>query len=160
MESSGHDGRGELIQMERSFSYIRLVALGAAVLLFGVALFQTALAAGVPWGSAAYGGGAAGADGVLPIGLRISSAMATVVLTLAALVILIRGGVMRVGVRSDRLARWSAWGIVGFLVLNTLGNLSSSSTVERWVLGGITLVLVILCGVVALRGPGPRRGLA
>jgi len=151
------------MHMERSssyISYIRLVALGAALLLMGIALFQAALAVGVPWGSAAYGGGAAGADGVLPIGLRISSAVATVLLTLAALVILIRGGVMRVGVRSHRLARWSAWGIVGFLVLNTLGNLSSSSTVERWVLGGITLVLVILCGVVALRGPGSRRAVA
>jgi len=148
------------MHMERSSSYIRVVALGAALLLMGVALFQAALAVGVPWGSAAYGGGAAGADGVLPVGLRISSAVAAVVLTIAALVILIRGGVMRVGVRSDRLARWSAWGIVGFLVLNTLANLSSSNAVERWVLGGITLVLLILCGVVALRGPGPRRGLA
>ena len=143
------------MHMERSSSYIRLVALGAAFLLMGVALFQAALAIGVPWGSAAYGGAAAGADGVLPIGLRISSAVATVILTLAALVILIRGGVVRVGVRSDRLVRWSAWGIVGFLILNTLGNLSSSNPVERWVLGGITLVLVFLCGVVALRGPGP-----
>jgi hypothetical protein len=138
--------------MERSFSYIRLVALGAALLLIGVALFQAGLALGAPWGSAAYGGGAAGADGVLPTGLRISSAVAAVVLTLFALVILIRGGVMRVGVRTYRLARWTAWGIVGFLALNALGNLSSSSAVERWVLGGITLLLVILCAVVALRG--------
>ncbi|HVD31406.1 MAG TPA: hypothetical protein VNE19_06810, partial [Methylomirabilota bacterium] len=60
----------------------------------------------------------------------------------------------------DRLTRWSAWGIVGFLILNTLANLSSSNAVERWVLGGITLVLVILCGVVALRGPDSRRAVA
>jgi hypothetical protein len=140
------------MHMERSFPSIRLVALGAALLLIGVALFQAGLALGAPWGSAAYGGGAAGADGVLPAGYRISSAIATVVLTSAALIILIRGGVMSVGVRSYRLARWAAWGIVGFLALNTLGNLASSSTVERWVLGGITLLLVILCAVVALRG--------
>jgi hypothetical protein len=61
-----------------------------------------------------------------------------------------------VGALNGRLVRWAPWGIVGFLVLNTLGNLSSSSPVERWGLGGITLVLVVLCTVVALRGPALR----
>jgi hypothetical protein len=75
-----------------------------------------------------------------------------VVLTLAAGIILIRGGVIRTRAISGRLVRWAAWGIVGFLVLNTLANLSSSSSVERWGLGGITLVLVILCAVVARGG--------
>src|SRR2546430_11837907 len=67
-------------QMQRSvstsFSYVRLATLAAGLLLVGVALFQTGLALGVPWGSAAYGGGGAGTDGVLPTGLRISSAVA------------------------------------------------------------------------------------
>lgn len=134
---------------------VRIAALAAAVLLVLVALFQAALAFGLPWGGAAYGGGAAGADGVLPTGLRISSAVAAVVLTLAAWVVLRRGGVLTAGRPSDRIVRWLTWAIVGFLALNTLGNLSSSSTVERWGLGAITLVLVILCGFVALAGPHP-----
>ena len=149
----GPKGRRKLTQMQRSvstsFSYVRLASLAAGFLLVGVALFQTGLALGVPWGSAAYGGGAAGTDGVLPTGLRISSAVAAAVLILAAWILLVRGGVMLNG----GLVRWAPWGIVGFLVLNTLGNLSSSSPVERWGLGGITLVLVILCAVVALHGP-------
>jgi hypothetical protein len=138
-------------------SYVPFVALGAALLLTGVALFQAALALGVPWGSAAYGGGAASADGVLPTNLRLSSAVATVVLTLAAWLILVRGGVLPVGAISERLVRWAVWAVVGFLVLNTLANMSSSNPVERWGLGGVTVVLVILCTLVALRGPARRR---
>ena len=148
------------MQMRRSvstsFSYVRLASVAAGFLLVGVALFQLGLALGVPWGSAVYGGGAAGVDGVLPTGLRMSSAVATAVLTLAAWIVLVRGGVMPVGALNGQLVRWAPWGIVGFLVLNTLGNLSSSSPVERWGLGGITLVLVVLCTVVALRGPALR----
>lgn len=83
---------------------VRIAALAAAVLLVLVALFQAALAFGLPWGGAAYGGGAAGADGVLPTGLRISSAVAAVVLTLAAWVVLRRGGVLTAGRPSDRIA--------------------------------------------------------
>src|SRR4051794_16738071 len=41
--------------------------------LVGIATFQAALAAGAPWGEAAYGGANAG---VLPAGQRISSVVA------------------------------------------------------------------------------------
>jgi hypothetical protein len=44
----------------------KLVGLFAALLLAANALFQLALAAGVPWGDAAYGGKVAQDDATLP----------------------------------------------------------------------------------------------
>ncbi|MGL5817971.1 MAG: hypothetical protein ACRCYR_10435 [Phycicoccus sp.] len=52
--------------------------------LAGLAAFQAALAAGAPWGVAAYGGAH---DGVLPDHLRMTSAVATGVWGAAALVV-------------------------------------------------------------------------
>ena len=53
----------------------------AAVLLSGMAGFQIALAAGAPWGAAAWGGAS---PGVLPRGLRVSSAGSGLVYVLLA----------------------------------------------------------------------------
>jgi hypothetical protein len=130
-----------------------IAAVAAAVLLVGISVFQVLLALGAPWGSAAYGGGAAGPDGVLPSGLRVASAVAAVILGVAAWVILVRADLVPRRSLSPRLLHWAAWTIVAFMVLNTLSNLSSSSTMERWVLGGTTVVLVFLCGYVAFRAP-------
>jgi hypothetical protein len=137
----------------RSPSIARIAAVAAAVLLVGISVFQVLLALGAPWGSAAYGGGAAGPDGVLPSGLRVASAVAAVILGIAAWVILARADLVRRGPLSARILRWATWVIVASMVLNTLSNVSSSSPVERWVLGGTTVVLVFLCGYVASRAP-------
>jgi hypothetical protein len=135
---------------------VQIAAAAAAVLLVVISVFQVLLALGVPWGAAAYGGGSAGPDGVLPSGLRVASAVAAVILGVAAWVILVRADLVRRGPLSARLLRWATWVIVAFMILNTLSNLSSSSPVERWVLGGTTVVLVFLCGYVALRAPAQR----
>jgi formate hydrogenlyase subunit 4 len=45
---------------------------------------------------------------------------------------------------------WVTWGIVAFLALNTLGNLSATHPVERWVMGSMTLVLAGLALFIAL----------
>jgi hypothetical protein len=73
------------------------------------------------------------------------------ILAAAAWVMLVRADLVRRGPVSPRLLRWAAWIIAAFMVLNTLSNLSSSSPVERWALGGTTVVLVFLCGYVAFR---------
>ncbi len=138
---------------QRGARSVRIAAVAAAVLLGGISVFQVLLALGGPWGSAAYGGGAAGPDGVLPSGLRVASAVAAVILCVAAWVILSRADLVPRGPLSPRLLHWGARLIAAFMVLNTLSNLSSSSPVERWVLGGITFVLVFLCGYVAFRAP-------
>jgi hypothetical protein len=141
------------LSARRAARSVQIAALAAAALLGVISVFQVLLALGAPWGSAAYGGGAAGPDGVLPSGLRVASAVAAVILGVAAWLLLARADLVRRGPLSPRLLRWATWVIAAFMVLNTLSNLSSSSPVERWVLGGTTVVLVFLCGYVASRAP-------
>ncbi|HSR24564.1 MAG TPA: hypothetical protein VLW53_13495 [Candidatus Eisenbacteria bacterium] len=54
----------------------RTWGLAFAVWACGLAAFQLALALGAPWGEAAWGGQT---EGVLPAGLRVGSAVSTVV---------------------------------------------------------------------------------
>ena len=44
----------------------------------------------------------------------------------------------------------ACWVIVGYMVLNTLGNLKSKSRLERTIFAAMTAMLAILCGYVAL----------
>ena len=76
----------------RGLQSVRIAAVAAAVLLGVISVFQVLLALGVPWGSAVYGGGSAGPDGVLPSGLRVASTVAAVILAVAAWVVLVRAG--------------------------------------------------------------------
>ena len=131
---------------------VETVAMLAAVLFGALALFQVALALGAPWGAFAYGGRAIQEDGTLPITYRLASAVAAVVLVLFAIVILTRAGV--IGTAGDStLVSVLSWVIVAFLVLNTLSNVSGKHWIERFVFGGITVVLAVLCAIVAVAGP-------
>ena len=124
-------------------------AVVAAALLFGVAAFQLALASGVPWGRHAYGGRIALDDGGLPTPYRVMSAAAVVVLAAAAWMVLARAGVVTADSWPQGVLRWGPWVLAAYLALNTLGNLSSPSPVERWGLGALTLVAGVLVAVVA-----------
>ncbi len=130
----------------------RKAAMVAAALLLAVAVFQLALAAGVPWGSAAYGGQEAAADGSLPSGLRVASAFTVVFMGLAVWIVLARGGVVEIGRLNRRLVVGATWALVAMMLLNTLANATSTSDVERWLMGSVTATLAALCTVVALRG--------
>ena len=131
---------------------VETVAMLAAVLFGALALFQVALALGAPWGAFAYGGRAIQEDGTLPITYRLASGVAAVVLVLFAIVILTRAGV--IGTAGDStLVSVLSWVIVAFLVLNTLSNVSGKHWIERFVFGGITVVLAVLCAIVAVAGP-------
>ncbi len=131
------------------------VALIAAALLLGVAGFQVGLAAGAPWGDASYGGRAATEDGRLPVPMRVMSAVAVVILVLAAWTVLAQGGVLSSGPVSDGALQNVTWGIAAYLALNTLGNLTSKSRTERVVMGSVSLILVVLTALVAWQGTGP-----
>jgi len=131
------------------------VALAAAALLLGVAGFQTGLAAGAPWGAASYGGRAATDDGRLPAPMRAMSAVAVVILVLAAWTVLAQGGVLSSGPVSDGALRNVTFGIAAYLALNTLGNVTSKSRTERVVMGSISVILVVLTTLVAWQGDGP-----
>jgi hypothetical protein len=129
-----------------------VVAVIAAVLLGALALFQAALALGLPAGRVVFGGRVAGPDGRLPGPWRLASAVAVVVLAGFAWVILARAGVIATGLDDTVLAVLS-WMVVAYLAINTAGNALAKEPVERYLFGGVSGVLVVLCAIVAASGP-------
>ena len=124
---------------------VEAAALGAGTILLGFAGLQIALAAGAPLGEHVWGGTQ---HRVLPTGMRVASGGAAVALTAAASVVARRAGLV------GRPAGWlspATWGIAGYLALNTVGNLASSSGVERWAYGPATAIASALTAFVALR---------
>ena len=126
----------------------------------GLAIFQLLLAAGGPFGEAAWGGTT---EGQLSTGLRIGSAISVAVYAVAAALILRRAG-FQVRWVSHAAARIGSWVPVVLLTLGALANFLSQSPWERFLLGPCTLVLAGLCLVVARgaedavgsRSQGPR----
>jgi hypothetical protein len=126
---------------------IRVAAIGAGGILLGFSGLQVALAAGAPLGGHVWGGTQ---ERVLPPGMRAVAGAAAIALTAAAATVARRAGLI------DRPARWlspATWAISGYLALNTVGNLASSSGVERWAFGPATAVAACLTAVVARRYP-------
>lgn len=124
-------------------------AVGAAGVCAAFAGVQVALAAGAPLGEHVWGGTQ---DRVLPTGMRIAAAGSAAALTAMATVVLRRAGVV------GHPARWlgpATWTIAGFLTVNTVGNLASTSSVERFVFAPATAVAAGLTAMVAHR---TRRG--
>ena len=120
------------------------VAWIGAVLLLGVAVLQTALALGAPYGGVSWGGRR---KGKLPWHLRIASAIAVPLLVGFAYVILARAGVFGVSE-----ARVPAFVVAAVLTLNAVGNFASRSFVERWVLGPLAIVVAVCAWLVAIWG--------
>lgn len=131
---------------------VEAVAIVAGILFVGLAMFHVALALGLPAGHLAYGGRFAKPDNTLPTAWRILSAAAVVILGVFAWVILARAGVIATSIDSKYLTVWS-WMVVAYLAINTAANFASQSKVERFGLGGVSLVLVVLCSIVAAAGP-------
>jgi NADH:ubiquinone oxidoreductase subunit K len=121
------------------------LALVAAGLFSGVALFQIALALGAPLGAAAWGG----AETVLSPERRVSSGVAALILILSALIVCGRAGMMKRTRGWMRLFRVGVWVIAVQMALNTLANLASSSPWERYMMSVLTLTLCALCVRVA-----------
>ena len=122
-------------------------AVAAAVLFLGMAAFQLALALGAPFGAHVLGGRNAG---TLPSRLRAISAIAAAILVSAAFIVLARATVIGWPADTAGLVAAACWVIAGYMALNTLGNLRSTSRIERSVFATMTAVLAILCGYVAL----------
>ncbi len=120
-------------------------AIIAAILLGIIAVFQIALAAGVPWGSASWGGRH---PGKLPTGYRIGSAVAGLFFYPAvAAFILSSAGVL--GDDASNGGVGGLWVLTGLFGLSTVINLISPSKVERiWAPGA--LVLTVCCAVLAI----------
>jgi hypothetical protein len=106
----------------------------AAILLSGMAAFQIALAAGAPWGAAAWGGAN---QGVLPRGLRVSSAGSALVYVLLAFAA--RSTLMPAQLRRRLLTVAS-----GGMVVGTVMNLASKSNLERTLWAPVAAALAVV----------------
>ncbi len=151
----GANGEGTVMTAtsgERS-RFVSGVAVTAAALLIGVAVFQAAVALGAPLGDYVWGGFT---EGELSPIFRIASAFAAVSLVWMALVVLARAGISVpiTPVPTQRLKTFT-WVIAGFMVLNTIGNLASQSSSEQLLMAPITVLLAVLIAVVAARGTTP-----
>ncbi len=111
-----------------------VLALG---LLTGAAVFQGALALGVPWGHMAYGGRIARPDGTLPVRYRVASTLTLVFLGAAAWSVLAK-------------LEPALWIFAAIFALNTIANLSGRHPVERWGMSALTLGLSACCATFAL----------
>jgi len=121
------------------------VGVFAGGLIGVVVIFQLALAAGAPWGAAAYGGRAVQHDGRLPPRYRVASVCTALVLTGALWLVLAAGAVIDPAPLSESVLGVGAWILAGLFALNTVGNLAGRHPAERWGAGGVTAVLTLLC---------------
>jgi hypothetical protein len=131
---------------------VELAAVAAAVLMGGIAVFQMALAAGLPLGEATMGGRAATIDGVLQPPYRAIALGSAVVLVLAAWIVLGRAGTVPIFLGGQALA-WATWAVAGFMALNTVTNLSGRHPLERRGMASVTIVAAFLVGYVAYASP-------
>lgn len=105
----------------------------AAALLVVVAGFQGCLAAGAPWGEAAYGGAN---SGVLPEALRASSAVTAVIY--AGLAGIAGTRIVPTAIRSRFM-----YGTSALMALGAVMNIASPSFIERIIWTPVTVLLVM-----------------
>jgi hypothetical protein len=136
----------------RSDRVARAAAVLAALGFAAIAIFQFALAAGAPWGHAAWGG----ANAELSTAQRVASTAAVVFYAAAALIVLGRAGIWRAG-RNATLFRWGAWFLAAAMGIGAVLNFASKSRWENLIWGPMALLLAILCIVVARSAADGRR---
>ncbi|ADB32880.1 hypothetical protein Kfla_3827 [Kribbella flavida DSM 17836] len=117
-------------------SLLAVAAAVAAASFAVIAGFQLALAAGLPWGRAAYGG----ARDRLPVQLRVVSAAAFVVWVIVGLTVLRRAGVPVWTPVPDRLLPGTVWVVAGVLVPSLVLNVITRSRIERAIWAPMCLV--------------------
>jgi hypothetical protein len=127
---------------------LQALAYLAVALLALAAAFQVALAAGAPWGAAAYGGRVV-SGGVLPTAYRLASGVAALVLLAAMWVVLASADVVGHGPVSGATLTVVLWCLAALFALNTLGNARGTHPVERWGAGTVTGLLTVLCVLIA-----------
>ena len=121
-----------------------IAAVVASIVLVGLAVFQVALIAGAPIGRFAWGG----QHDVLPTKLRVGSVVSIVLYALFVIVLLDRARV--IDVLPDVVSTVGAWVLVGYFALGVVLNGISRSKPERNLFTPVSLVLAVLCLLVAL----------
>lgn len=121
-----------------------VAAVAFCTVLAVLAAFQALLILGLPLGRFAWGGG----HDVLPVKLRVGSAVSLLLYGVFAIVVLDRAEVTNL--LPDAVVDVGIWVLVGYLALGTLMNAMSRSKPERMVMTPTALLLGVLCLVVAL----------
>ena len=125
------------------------VTLVASIGIISLAVFQMLLAAGLPYGAAAFGG----TNTVLPSRLRLASAISAVLfwvaLYVALYVALAEGGLFGASGRST-FVRITVWIFVAIFGLSGIANIASRSRWERNLMAPVALVLATCFAVLAL----------
>lgn len=124
---------------------IELASYAACALLVGLGIFQIALVLGAPIGKFAWGG----QHNVLPIKLRVGSAISISLYTIFATFILGKAGVVSTPF-SDIVLSTGVWVLTGYFFLGIIMNGISRSKAERNLMTPIASILAILFLVVAL----------
>lgn len=116
-----------------------------ATVVFGlVILYQLLIALGVIPVTMAWGG----RQDELTFGLRIASIAAMAILILFAIIIRWRAGLLE-SKEITLVMRILSWVVTAYMVLNTLGNLTSQSLGEKILLTPLTLILLVTCLLVS-----------
>jgi hypothetical protein len=132
---------------------VRFAAAIAAVGFAGLVIFQIALAAGAPLGKAAWGG----THAHLTTGARVGSGVSVFVFIAAALLVL---GCAGIGpLREHAMAsRRGTWFFAAVFALEAVANFGSHSRYENAIMGPLSVLLAVLCIVVARSTrTGPQR---
>ena len=124
----------------------RRAAIVAAVLYVLIAAFQLALALGAPWGRAAFGGAVEqpGPE------LRVSSVIAVIVWSAAALIILKRTGHAVWAPLPAKALPAAVWVLLALSVVSVLLNAITPSALERAIWLPFSIVLTAAIAAVAV----------
>jgi hypothetical protein len=126
-------------------SLTHIAAIGFAVITFGAAAFQVAMAAGAPWGAYAMGGAY---PGTFPPALRVAALFQAALLIGFALVVLARADLILPA--WAQASRWMLWIIVAFSALSLILNLITPSAGERAIWAPVAFLMLLSSLTVAL----------
>lgn len=126
---------------------VSVTAWVAVVLLVALVGFQIALAAGVPWGKAAYGGGSA----TLQPRFRVASGVAALIWALVAWFFLALAIPDLAGPVPDTWNIVVLWVLVGLFAIATAMNGISRSRIERAIWTPVSAVLLVCALVIVFR---------
>ena len=127
-------------------NWIRIAAIGYAIVTAGIVAFQIGLALGAPWGAYAMGGAF---PGQFPPPMRVAALVQALLLVALAGVVLARAGVALP--RWSRTSRRWIWVVVAFSSLSLILNLITTSPGERMIWAPVAFLL-LLCSLVVARG--------
>jgi len=111
----------------------------------GMLCFQIVLACGAPLGKVAWGG----RFRVLPNNLKIAS-LISVVIYIFGLVSVMEKMSIYFLMHNPNIASVFIWVLVGIFGLSTVGNIYSTSRIEKQVMLPIAIILFISCFIVAI----------